>query len=179
MKKYLAMMVAGLLCACCMGLAACGGSASSSAASGSASTSAASSPSASAASVSTASSATASSATASSSSQASATASSAAAATDVSPELKQAAENLAALADEQVALVEKAKAEGGYDAVKAEWDELNTQVNAATEALQPFANKYADGSLSDADKAYYMKVVVPAASKSASAGLDMLDLITI
>lgn len=174
MKKYLAMMVAGLLCACCMGLAACGGSASSSAASGSASASAASSPSASAASVSTA-----SSATASSSSQASATASSAAAATDVSPELKQAAENLVALADEQVALVEKAKAEGGYDAVEAEWDELNTQVSAATEALQPFANKYADGSLSDADKAYYMKVVVPAASKSASAGLDMLDLITI
>lgn len=40
-----------------------------------------------------------------------------------------------------------------------------------------WAQKYADGSLSDADKSYYMKVVVPTASKSASAGLELLDLI--
>ena len=82
-----------------------------------------------------------------------------------------------ALADEQTALVEKAKEAGSYDAVEAEWEALNKQVTEATNELQPWAQKLADGELSDADKAYYMKVVTPAARKSARAGLDMLDLI--
>lgn len=81
------------------------------------------------------------------------------------------------LADEQAALVEKAKQAGSYDAVESEWEALSKQVSEATGEIKPWAEKYSDGSLSDADKAYYMKVIVPAASKSASAGLDMLDLI--
>lgn len=80
------------------------------------------------------------------------------------------------VADEEAALVEKGKAEG-YKAIEAEWNELSKQVNEATAALTPWAQKYADGELSDADKSYYMQVVVPAASKSASAGLALLDLI--
>ncbi len=73
--------------------------------------------------------------------------------------------------------MEKAKEAGSYDAYEAEWNELSAKINDATAALQPWADKFADGSISQADKAYYMKVVVPAASKSAQAGLDMLDLI--
>jgi len=82
-----------------------------------------------------------------------------------------------AVADEEAAFAKKAKEAGDFDAVKAEWDELSKRVNAATSALAPWAQKYADGELSDAEKAYYMKIVVPAASKSASAGLEILDLI--
>ena len=81
------------------------------------------------------------------------------------------------MADEEVAFVEKAKAAGDFNAVKAEWDELSKKMSEATSALAPWAQKYGNGELSDADKAYYMKVVVPAASKSASAGLEVLDLI--
>lgn len=81
------------------------------------------------------------------------------------------------LAEEQEALVKKAASEGGYDAVKTQWDEVSRQISEVTGALKPWGDKYAGGSLSDADKAYYMKTVVPAASKSASAGLDMLDYI--
>ena len=84
---------------------------------------------------------------------------------------------MVAVADEEVAFAEKAKAAGDFNAVKAEWDELSKKVSEATSALAPWAQKYADGSLSDADKAYYMQVVVPAASKSAKAGLEVLDLI--
>ena len=180
MKKYLAMLVAGLLCACCLGLAACGGSSSSSAASGSASTSAsAASASTSAASASTSAASTSASASsaAASTASASASAASSAAADEVNPELKAAAEALVAVADEEAAFAKKAKEAGDFNAVKAEWDELSKRVNAATSALAPWAQKYANGELSDAEKAYYMKVVVPAASKSASAGLEVLDLI--
>ena len=80
-----------------------------------------------------------------------------------------------AAADEAAAVVEKAKA-NGYDAVEAEWDAVQTKLNEATAAVKPFADKFQDNSISDADRAYYMKVVVPAASKSAQAGLDILDL---
>ena len=182
MKKYLAMLVAGLLCACCLGLAACGGSSSSSAASGSASTSAsasAASASTSAASASTSAASTSASASSAAASTASvsASAASSAAADEVNPELKAAAEALVAVADEEAAFAKKAKEAGDFNAVKAEWDELSKRVNAATSALTPWAQKYANGELSDAEKAYYMKVVVPAASKSASAGLEILDLI--
>jgi hypothetical protein len=95
----------------------------------------------------------------------------------VSAELKAAGEKLVAVADKQAAIVEKAKEAGSYDAVKAEWDEVSKEVSDVTAALRPWGEKYGSGELSDADKAYYMKVVVPAASKSASAGLDMLELI--
>ena len=95
----------------------------------------------------------------------------------MSPELKEAAEKLVAVADEEVALVEKAKAAGNFDAVKAEWDELSKKVDEVTATLKPWAEKYTNGELSDADKSYYMKVVVPAASKSANAGLELLDLV--
>jgi len=95
----------------------------------------------------------------------------------VSPELKEAGEKLVAVAEEQAALVEKAKEAGGYDAVKAEWDEVSKKVSEVTAILGPWGEKYGKGELSSADKSYYMKVVVPAASKSADAGLKMLDLI--
>lgn len=95
----------------------------------------------------------------------------------MNPELKAAGDAFVAVADEEVAFVEKAKAAGDFNAVKAEWDELSKKVSEATSALTPWAQKYADGGLTDADKAYYMQVIVPAASKSASAGLEMLDLI--
>lgn len=163
MKKSLAMLVAAMLCACCLGLAACGGSSSSSADSGSASASASAS--------------AASASDAASSASASASGASSAAADGVSPELKEAGDKLAALADSQTALVDKAKAAGSYDAVEAEWEELSKQVSEVTSALQPWAQKLSEGALSDADKAYYMRVVGSAASKSASAGLDMLELI--
>ena len=95
----------------------------------------------------------------------------------MNPELKAAGDAFVAVADEEVAFVEKAKAAGDFNAVKAEWDELSKKVSEATSALTPWAQKYADGGLTDADKAYYMQVIVPAASKSASAGLEMLELI--
>ena len=84
MKKYLAMLVAAMLCACCLGLAACGGSSSSSAASGSASSSAASSESASAAASGSASASAASASASAASASASAAASSAAASASAS-----------------------------------------------------------------------------------------------
>jgi len=65
MKKCIAMLAAGLLCACCVGLAACGGSGSVSAASGSASAGSSSSSAASASAGSSTASASASSASAS------------------------------------------------------------------------------------------------------------------
>ena len=58
-----------------------------------------------------------------------------------------------------------------------EWDELSKKVDEVTATLKPWAEKYTNGELSDADKSYYMKVVVPAASKSANAGLELLDLV--
>lgn len=68
MKRYLGLLVAAMLCACCLGLAACGGSSgSSSATSGSASTSAASGAASSAAAASSASATGASSGAASAS----------------------------------------------------------------------------------------------------------------
>jgi hypothetical protein len=79
------------------------------------------------------------------------------------------------LADEEAALVEKAKDEG-YKAVEAEWNELNNQAGELTSALKPWAEKIADGSISSADKSYYMKTVMPAASKVADVSLDMIDL---
>ena len=170
MKKCIAMLAAGLLCACCLGLAACGGSGSVSAASGSASAGSSSSSVGSA-------SADSSTASASTSSVSAASSVASASADDVSLRLKEAAERLVALADEEAALVEKAKAAESFDAVKAEWEELSKKVDEVTDALKPWAQKYADGTLSDADKSYYMKVVVPAASKSANAGLELLDLI--
>lgn len=171
MKKHLGFALAAILFACCLGLPACGGSSGGSpASSDAADTSASENGSASAAGDSE-------SASADSSAESAGDSASSAAASDVSPELEKAAENLVALADEQAALVEKAKAEGGFEAVEAEWNELKPRVDEATAALKPWAEKYADGSLSDADKSYYMKVVVPAASKSAGAGLELLDLI--
>ena len=168
MKKYLALLVAGMLCACCLGLAACGGSSGSSAASLAASGSdSAASESASAASE---------SASAASASAASANASSATS-DQVDPGLKEAAEKLVAVADEQAAIAEKAKAAGSYEQFETEWKAAEDKSREATAALKPWVDKFQDGTISDADKAYYMKVVVPAASKSAQAGLDMLDLI--
>ena len=163
MSKRSIIVLAALLSAAALALAACSGSSSSSAASGSTSASSATSASAAAA--------------ASSAASASASAASSAAASDVSPELKEAGDKMVKLAEEQEALVKKAASEGGYDAVRAEWDEISKQISEVTSALKPWGDKYAGGSLSDADKSYYMRVVVPAASRSASAGLDMLDYI--
>ena len=170
MKKYLAMLAAGLLCACCVGLAACGGSSSSAASSSAASGSESASASAASESASSAS-ASASAASANASASASSAASS-----EVSPELKEAAEKLVASADEQAAVVEKAKAAGSYKEFEDEWNAASAKASEATAALKPWVKQFEDGSISDADRAYYMKVVVPAASKSAQAGLDMLDL---
>ena len=54
---------------------------------------------------------------------------------------------------------------------------MSKQIDEATNTLKSWARKYADGALSDANKAYYNKVVMPAASKSASAGLAIVDFI--
>lgn len=176
----MALLAAAVLCAGCLGLAACGGSSGSSSAASSPESASASASAASAsesASTSAASASTASaSAAANSTVSASAAAASSETASEVTPELKEAAENLVALADEEVALVEKAKA-SSFDAVEEEWNDLSSRLDEATAALKPWAQKYSSGELSDADKSYYMKVAVPAASKSASAGLELLNLI--
>lgn len=178
MKKYLAMVVAALLCACCLGLAACGGSSSSSAASASAASGSAS---ASAASESaSASAASASAASESASAEASSAASesaSAAASEEVNPELKAFAEEYMAACDELIAVVDKAKEAGSYDAVEAEWKAVSDKLDALNGEAQQWAAKYNSGELTAADKAYYNKVLLPAASKAASAGLEMIDLI--
>lgn len=82
-----------------------------------------------------------------------------------------------AVCDKLVAVVDKAKEAGSYNAVEDEWKAVSAELDALNGEAQAWAKKYSDGELSTADKAYYNKVLLPAASKSASAGLELLDLI--
>ena len=86
------------------------------------------------------------------SANASASASSAAS-SEVSPELKEAAEKLAASADEQAAVVQKAKAAGSYKEFEDEWSAASAKASEATAALKPWVKQFEDGSISDADRA--------------------------
>lgn len=163
MKKYLAMLVAAMLCACCLGLAACGGSSSSSSASASSASGSAS--------------ASAASSDASASASAASTSASAAASDEVTPEFKEFADEYVATCNELIAVVNKAKEAGSYDAVKDEWTAVSDKLNEYTTEAQKYAQMYANGEMSKADMAYYDDVLLPAALDSASAGLEMLDLI--
>ena len=150
MKRGIVLLVMAMTCVCCLGLAACGGSASSSAAS-----------------------------SASASSSSSKASVSSAASDEVSPELKAFVEEYVGVCDKLVAVVDKAKEAGSYNAVEDEWKAVSDELNGLNDEAQQWAKKYNDGELSDADKSYYNKKLVPAATKSASAGLEMLDLIEI
>lgn len=172
MKKGILLVTMGLICACCLALAACAGSGSSSAASSSASASSASATSSASAASASATSESASASTANASA-------SAAASEDVTPELKAFVDEYVAVCDELVAVVDKAKEAGSYDAVDADWKAVSAKLDALNGEAQEWGAKYTSGELSDADMAYYNEVMLPAASKSASAGLEMLDLIEI
>lgn len=84
-----------------------------------------------------------------------------------------------AVCDELVAVVDKAKEAGSYDAVADDWKAVSAKLDALSGEAQEWSAKYNGGEMSEADKAYYHEVMLPAASKSASAGLEMLDLIEI
>ena len=185
MKKYLAMIVAGMLFACCLGLAACGSSSSSASASASSASESASSASAESSSASAESSSasaevseSAAASAAASASAASAEASAASAdASDVSPEFKEFCDRYTAACDELEAVVNKAKEAGSYEAVEQEWNAASALIGQLGDEAADWAKKYSNGDLSQADKDYYDKVLVPIALKSASTASDMLDLI--
>lgn len=159
MNRKITVIVVALACACCLGLAACGNNsaASSSAASSSAATSSA-----------------AKSTSASTSSSAS---SSAVTAADVTPEFKEYADRYIAVCDDVIAVAEKGQAAGSYDAVKDEWEAVSDKLGAFTDEQLVWAQKYNDGTLSEADRAYYDQVLVPKATKAVKAASSMLDLV--
>ena len=192
MKKYLAMIVAGMLFACCLGLAACGSSSSSASASASSASESASSASAESSSASAesssasaevsesaaASAAASASAASAEASAASAEASAASAdASDVSPEFKEFCARYTAACDELEAVVNKAKEAGSYEAVEQEWNAASALIGQLGDEAADWAKKYSNGDLSQADKDYYDKVLVPIALKSANTASEMLDLI--
>ena len=185
MKKYLAMIVAGMLFACCLGLAACGSSSSSASASASSASESASSASAESSSASAESSSastevseSAAASAAASASAASAEASAASAdASDVSPEFKEFCDRYTAACDELEAVVNKAKEAGSYEAVEQEWNAASALIGQLGDEAADWAKKYSNGDLSQADKDYYDKVLVPIALKSANTASEMLDLI--
>jgi len=78
--------------------------------------------------------------------------------------------------DELVAVVDKAK-EVGYAAVEDDWKAVSDKLDAISAEAQTWATKYSNGELSAAEKAYYNRVLLPAASKSLDAATDMLNLI--
>ena len=155
MKKQFTLLVAAMLCACCLGLAACGGSGGSASASSSAPDSASSSAS-----------------TASSEASASASASA-----EAKTEFQVFADEYCGVCDEVIAVAEKAKEAGSFDAVEAEWNAAKGKLDALTETQMEWVNKYSNGELSDIDKEYYDKVLLPKAMKAASAAASMLELI--
>jgi len=175
-------MVMALLCAGCLGLAACGGSGSGGASSSSAAESSASTASESSAASASESSAASTSESSSASAAEGSTAGSAADASaadygDVTPEFKEFADRYVATCNKLVAVVDKAKAAGNFEDFEADWEEVSEELNALSAESKQWTEQYANGEMSDADMAYYDDVLVPAALDSASAGLEMLDLI--
>ena len=79
--------------------------------------------------------------------------------------------------DKVVEVAEKAKAANSYEAVEDEWKAVSEELDALSGEAATWSTKYANGELTDADKKYYNKVLLPAGSKALSAASDMLDLI--
>ncbi len=158
MNKKILVMVISLACACCLGLAACGAGGSSSSASSAASSTASSK----------------ASSTTSSASSSSASASTAAA---LDPAFKDYADRYMAVCDEVIAVANKAQEAGSYDAVKDEWEAVSDKLGSFTDEQLVWAQKYNDGTLTQAEKDYYDQVLIPKASKAVNAASSMLDLI--
>ena len=95
----------------------------------------------------------------------------------MSPEFKKFADDYVAVCDELVAVVDKAEAANSYAAVEDEWKSISDKLDKLSSEERKYAEIDSNGEHSDADKAYYNKVLLPAATKSANAASRMLKLI--
>lgn len=82
-----------------------------------------------------------------------------------------------AVCDEVIAVANKAQEAGSYDAVKDEWEAVSNKLGSFTDEQLVWAQKYNDGTLTQAEKDYYDQVLIPKASKAVNAASSMLDLI--